>query len=184
MKYPMAYYKLVALPDEVKAKHGIRSKARLDCILSNDESLRDGYKGLEPIYSHKGQFYLYLTSSGHFVNADSRRKPEWSLTQSGYNLTSIYLEDFDFPQFGYGYPYSERFMGNGAENPLYPIRNDAFLILLSKDRSEIELLIVPDSRNMISSYYHLLLDGELDDEISQLRAGAKSFYEYGYSKKS
>jgi hypothetical protein len=183
MKYPMAYYKLIALPAEIKAKHGIRSKVRLDCIL-HDEGCLGGYKGLKPLHNHKGQFYLYLTNSGHFVNTDSRRKPEWSLTQSGYNLTSIYLEDFDFPQYGYGYPYSERVMGNGSENPLYHFRNDGYLIIMNADRSELELLVIPDSRNMISSYYNLMLDGELDEVIAQLRAGAKPFYEYGYSKQS
>lgn len=181
MKYPIAYYKLIALPAEIKAKHGIRSKVRLDCILHNESRL-GGYRGLEPIYSHKGQFYLYLTNSGHFLNADSRRKPEWSLTRSGFNLTSIYLEDFDFPQYGYGYPYSERFMGDGSENPLYNFRNDAYLIIMNADRSEVELLVIPDSRNMISSYYNLMLDGELDEAIAQLRKDVKPFFEYGYSK--
>jgi hypothetical protein len=181
MKYPMAYYKLIMLPAEIKAKHGIRSKVRLDCILYNESRL-GGYKGLQPLHNRKAQFFLYMTKSGHFVNADSRRKPEWSLTQSGYNLTSIYLEDFDFPQFGYGYPYPERVMGDGSENPLYDFRNDGYLIIMNADRSEVELIVIPDSRNMISSYYNLMLDGELDEAIAQLRKEAKPFYEYGYSK--
>jgi hypothetical protein len=181
MRHKMAYYKLIVLPDEVKVFHGIRSKVRKDCVMFNDSQV-GGYEGLQPLYNHRGQFYLYLTLAGHFINADSRRKPEWSLTQSGFNLTSIYLEDFDFPQYGYGYPYSERFMGNGSENPLYHFRNDGYLIIMDDDRSELELIVIPDSRNMISSHYSLLLDGELDGEIDHLRMEAKPFYEYGYSK--
>jgi hypothetical protein len=181
MKSKMAYYRFALLPDDVRARHGIRSKARLDCIGYNESAL-GGYEGFKPLHNPKGLFFLYLTNSRHFINADTRRKPEWSLTKSGYNLTSIYLEDIDIPDCGYGYPNAERFLGIGAENPLYPFRNDAYLIKLSPDRSEMELLVIPDSRNMISSYYHLWLDGELDADIDQLRAGAKPFYEYGYSK--
>jgi hypothetical protein len=171
-----AYYKLAILPDEVKAANKIKSKARLDCI-SIADMVAGNYKGLTNFVNSKGQLFFYKTACRDFVNTDNKRLAEWSLTNN-LNFSSIYIDDLDFPEIGYGYPNAKRFLSNGSPNPLFEYRNDGYLFLINKDYSEIELLIIPDGRNLISSYYQKLIDGGFDDELRQLRKQAKAFYQY------
>jgi hypothetical protein len=172
-----AYYKLAILPDEVKAANKIKSKARLDCIVYTDMVIGN-YKGLTKFVNKQGQLFFYKTPAPYFVNTDSKRLAEWSLTGNGLNFSSIYIDDLDFPEIGYGYPNANRFLSKGISNPLFEFRNDGYLFLINKDYSEIELLIIPDGRNLISSYYQRLIDGGFDDEVRELRKQAKTFYQY------
>ncbi len=172
-----AYYKLATLPDEVRAANKIRSKARLDCIFFTD-MVAGNYKGLTNFVNHKGQLFFYKTPCRDFVNTDSKRLSEWSLTGNGLNFSSIYIDDLDFSEIGYGYPNAKRLLSNGSPNPLFEFRNDGYLFTINKDYSEIELLIIPDGRNLISSYYQKLIDGGFDDELAGLRKEAKKFYQY------
>jgi hypothetical protein len=178
-----AYYKLAILHDEVKELNKIRSKSRLDCIAFTD-LLPDGYKGLTNFVNDKGQLYFYKTPAREFVKADSKRIAEWSLTGNSLNFSSIYIEDIDFSEIGYGYPNANRLLSNGSNNPLFNFRNDGYLFLINKDYSEIEIFIIKDGRNLISSYYHKMIDGGFTDEIQMLREQAKPFHNYlmPYSK--
>ncbi|MDP1725571.1 MAG: hypothetical protein Q8M15_02215 [Bacteroidota bacterium] len=126
----------------------------------------------------KGQLFFYKTPCRDFVNTDSKRLAEWSLTKDSLNLSSIFIEDIDYPEIGYGYPNANRLLANGSPNPLFPFRNDGYLFLINKDYSEIGMFIIPDGRNLISSYYQKMIDGGFDDEIRTLRAQAKSYYLY------
>jgi hypothetical protein len=178
-----AYYKMVVLSDEIKAINKIRSKARLDCIQYTD-LLHSKYDGLTNFVNSKGQFFLYKTPCRDFVNTDSKRLAEWSLT-NGINLSSIYIEDMDCPEFGYGYPNSNRCLFNGATNPMFKYRNDGYLFIINKDYTQIEILVIIDGRNLISSYYQKLIDGGLDEELKSLREKSRPFYLYDglpYSK--
>ena len=172
-----AYFKLSVLNDELKAANKIRSKDRLDCISFTD-MVAGNYKGLTKFVNHKGQLFFYKTQCRDFVNTDSKRLAEWSLTGNGLNFSSIYIDDLDCPEIGYGYPNANRLLSNGSPNPLFDFRNDGYLFLMNKDYSEIELLIIPDGRNLISSYYQKLIDNGFDNEIRQLRQQAKLFYKY------
>jgi hypothetical protein len=172
-----AYYKIATLPDEVRAANKIRSKARLDCISFTDK-VGGSYKGLTNFVNYKGQLFFYKTACRDFVNTDSKRLAEWSLTGNGLNFSSIYIDDLDYPEIGYGYPNANRLLSNGSQNPLFEYRNDGYLFVMNKEYSEIELLIVPDGRNLISSYYQKLIDGGFDDELSILRQDSKVYYQY------
>ena len=172
-----AYYKLVKLPDEVKAANKIKSKDRLDCTTYTD-LVAGGYKGLTYFVNSSGQLFFYLTPCRDFVNADSKRLAEWSLTNKSINLSSIYFEDFDFPEIGYGYPNAKRLLSNGSNNPQFDCRNDGYLFLMKADNSEIELLVLPGGRNLISSYYQRMIDGDFDAELKVLRSQAAPFYRY------
>jgi hypothetical protein len=172
-----AYYKLALLPDDVRAANKIRSKARLDCISFTD-MVAGSYKGLTNFVNHKGQLFFYKTPCRDFVNTDSKRLSEWSLTSNGLNFSSIYIDDLDFSEIGYGYPNANRLLSNGNQNPLFEFRNDGYLFLINKDYSEIELLIILGGRNLISSYYQKMIDGGFDDEVRQLRQQSKVFYKY------
>ena len=171
------YYKLVLLPDEVRASNKIRSKARLDCICYTD-LVAGSYKGLTNFVNSKGQLFFYKTPCRDFVNTDRKRFAEWSLTNNSLNLSSIYIDDMDCPEIAYGYPNANRLLNNGSINPLFPFRNDGYLFLINKDYSVIEIFVIPDGRNLISSYYQKMIDGDYDDEVRILREQAKIFYKY------
>jgi hypothetical protein len=172
-----ALFRFSTLTDEVRTANKIRSKARLECI-SYTDNVANGYKGMTNFVNHKGQLFFYKTSCKDFVNTDSKRLAEWSLTGNGLNFSSIYIDDLDYPEIGYGYPNANRFLNNGSINPLFEFRNDGYLFIMNSDYTEIEILIIPDGRNIISSYYQKMIDGGFDDEVRQLRLQAKIFYQY------
>ena len=174
-----AFFKVAVLPNDVRAANKIRSKARLDCI-SYADLLAANYKGLTKFVNHKGQLFFYKTPCRDFVNTDSKRLAEWSLTGNGLNFSSIYIDDLEFPEIGYGYPNANRLLKDGSQNPLFEFRNDGYLFLMNKDYSEIEILVIPDGRNLISSYYQKLIDGGFDDDIQALRQQAKTFFHYDH----
>lgn len=171
-----AYYKLALLPDEIRTANKIKSKARLDCIAFTD-LVAGGYKGLTNFVNSKGQLFVYKTPCKDFVNTDRKRLAEWSLTNS-INLSSIYIEDFDFPEMGYGYPNANRLLSNGSINPQFDFRNDGYLFLINPDYTIIELFIIPDGRNLISAYYQRMIDNGFDDEVKKLREQSKPFWKY------
>lgn len=168
----VGYYKLVCLPDEVKAQNKIRSKARLDCI-----AFAGNYKGLTNFVNKQGQLFFYKTPCKEFIEAQTKRLAEWSLT-NGLNFSSIYIEDFDVLEYGYGYPNANLRLKNGDLNPLHSFRNDGYLFIVNKDYTEIEVLVLQDGRNLISHYYQHLIDGFFDAEIQRLRTEAKPFFNY------
>lgn len=169
----VGYYKLVALSDETKALNKIRSKARLDCI-----AYAGNYKGLTNFVNKQGQLFFYLTPCSNFVEAQSKRVAEWSLTNRGLNFSSIYIEDFDFLEYGYGYPNANSRLSNGEPNPLFLYKNDGYLFIVNNEFTEIEILIIQNGRNLISHFYQHLIDGNFDTDIQKMRAEAKPFYNY------
>lgn len=173
-----AYLLFESLADGVKAKHGIRSKARLDCTTHANPS---GYTGLIDFINAKGQMYLFKIPAREFIKANSKRLAEWALSNGKLNLSSIYFEDIDYPQYGYGYPNANRLLSNGQPNPLFPYRNDCYLFITNQDLTTVEVLVITNGRNLTGAYYQRLIDGALDSEIEQLRAQAKPFFEYGSS---
>lgn len=172
-----AYFKFLLLPEEVRNANKIRSKARLDCISYTDK-VAGSYQGLTFFVNAKGQLYFYKTPCRDYINANSKRIAEWSLTNNSLNFSSIYIEDTDCPEIGFGYANANRLLSNGNNNPLFQFRNDGYLFLLNQDYSEIELLIVPDGRNLISSYYQKMIDGGFENEVREFRIQAQPFYRY------
>ena len=171
-----AYYKLISLPEEIRTINNIKSKVRLDCISYFDE-VKGQYGGLRDFINSKGQMYFYRTPSKEFINS-CKKTTEWSLTGNGLNLSSIYIDDIDFENIGYGYPNARRYLVNGSFNPLYEFRNDGYLFILDKSHKQIELLVIPGSRNLISSYYQKMIDGGFEYELTHYRKEAKVFYQY------
>ncbi|HPQ79860.1 MAG TPA: hypothetical protein PLG47_05370 [Candidatus Dojkabacteria bacterium] len=172
-----SYFKFLLLPEDVRTSNKIRSKARLDCI-TYAVNVAESHKGLTYFVNAKGQLFFYKTPCRDFIDANSKRIAEWSLTNSSINFSSIYIEDLDYPEIGFGYPNANRFLSNGSINPLFNYRNEGYLFLLNQDYSEIELLIIPDGRNLITSYYQKMIDGGFDDEVRDLRKQAKPFFKY------
>ena len=170
-----ALFYLEILSSEVKTANKIRSNNRLDCTLFVDEI---NYQGFKPFYNEDGKFFVYKTQCDNFIQADRRRIAEWSLTSNSLNLSSIYIDDFDFPEFAYGYPNDKMYLSNGKVNPLFSFRNDAYLFIMNKDYTVIEILVIPDERHQIQYYYQLLIDGKLDFELNRIRQSYKVFHQY------
>lgn len=168
-----AFYRFENLPPELREANKINSKKRLDCTGHAGD-----YKGLINFVNNKGMLFFYLTTARDFVNAESKRIADVSLTNGSINLTSIYIEDVDFPHIGYGYPNAKRLLANGNENPMFQYRNDGYLFIMNTEYSRIDLFVVTDGRNLITAYYQKLIDGGFDDEISALRKQAKPFFDY------
>lgn len=178
-----AYYKLELLSDEVRQANKIRSKKRRDCTFFCTPPDRTEYKGLTNFVNNKGQLYFYLTPARDFIKANSKRLADYSLTSGSQNFSSIYFEDIEFPNYGYGYPNSNRLLSNGEDNPQYRYKNDCYLFLVNRDYSVIEILVIEDGRYLVSSYYQVLIDGGLDVQLSWLRKNSKPFYDYGLNSK-
>lgn len=159
-----AYYKLEKLSEQLRKQHKIRSKTRLDCVQYVDSRNR-----LKPFISSKSQLFFYLTEPRNFVKANSDRTADWALTVRGQNLTSLYLDDLEFPQFYYGYPNKSK---------RSPFSNDGYLFVVNDDMTVIELFIIKNGRNLISAYYQELIDGTFKSEMQQLRNQAKTFFNY------
>ena len=90
-KQNVKHFKIATLSDVVKAENKIRSKARLDCICFTD-MVSDKYRGLTSFINHKGQLFFYKTPCRDFVNTDSKRLSEWSLTGNGLNFSSSFYQ--------------------------------------------------------------------------------------------
>lgn len=172
-----AYFKFAALSDELKQAHKIKSKARIDCI-AHAHTLKEPYTGLQAFQNKKCQIALYKTPAREIIAANSKRLAEWSLNNGSLNLSSIYIEDLDFPGIGYGYPNAKPRLTNGERNPLFEFRNDGYLFLMNPDITELEMLIVQNGRNLIGSYYQLMIDGALDEQLQKLRERAAPYFIY------
>jgi hypothetical protein len=170
-----AYFKFESLTDEARAKHGIRSKGRIDCTAYTNPN---NYLGLIDFINAKGQMYLYKIPAREFVKANSKRLAEWALSNGKLNLSSIYFEDTDYTEYGYGYPNANRLLSNGQPNPLFTYRNDCYLFLINPSLTTVEVLVIANGRNLTGAYYQRLIDGELDSELEQQRAQAKPFFDY------
>jgi hypothetical protein len=176
-----AYYKFENLSDRLRLQHKIKSKARLDCTAFVNLSK---YTGLTDFVNHKGQMYLYKVQANEIVRVNSKRLAEWALSNGSINLTSIFFEDADYPEYGYGYPNSNRTLSNGYNNPLFLHRNDCYLFITNEDLPIIELFIIKNGRNSVQGFYQQLIDGCLDKETNLLRSMAEPYFNYegAYSK--
>lgn len=185
MNHQIDYYKFITLPAEVRKANGIRSKTRLDCIEFFNES--GNHRGLDSLKNHKGMIYLNKIKANEIVNADVRRIADWMLTgrcrqaKCSINLTSLFNEDYEYPELYYGNPNSAIRLSNRADNPFYHYRHDGYLFRTNKDLTDLEMFIIPEQVNLIRSWYQDFIDGELDQEVNQLRQNTKPFFDYGYS---
>lgn len=162
-----SYYKFMRLPEDVRKLNKIRSKKRLDCVGKSDKL--DSYKGLDPFLNSKNQLCLYLNEAHNFVSTSSKRRADYTLTSSKLNFSSIYVEDLDYPTIAYGTPNANKFLSSGELNPMYSYSNDAYIFLLNKDYTQLEVLVFEDSRHLISNIYQAVIDGDFAEEVEEFR---------------
>lgn len=173
---PIAYYKLVMLSDDLKAKHKIKIGAtipRYDCI-----QFTGNYDGIKPFINHKGMFYLNLFEAKEMIKANEKRLSEFVLKSANYNFTSMYFENAQKPNICYGYPNGKPLLSNGTINPLFRYRNDLYLLLVNDDFTEIEIFVFEKAKAFASDYLQKCADGILDDELEETRAKSEKFFLY------
>jgi len=152
-----SYFHFQDLPDQTRVFHKIRSKQRIDCTRYHNSG---GYIGLSKFKNAKGHLCLYRGKARDVVKATSSRIADIGLSNGDW-LSSIYIEDLDNKQFGYG-----------------DFGNDGLLFIINDDYTSIELLVIPNGKNLITGYYQKLIDGDYDEVLSMYRSDALPYFEY------
>lgn len=141
------YYKMAKLPN-------CKSKLRFDCVASTG-----GYEPFEE-KAQRGRdkrFKFYYGGTPDTFTANAQRKADRAITD-GESISSVFTPDLDNPLLGYGDTKGT---------------NDALLFLFSEDYRQIEIFVARGLKNHSKGLFALYADGELSEEIEQLRAQAK-----------
>lgn len=126
----------------------------MDCTASTG-----GYEPFEAL-AQRGRdkrFKFYYGVTPEQFKAEAQRKGGMSITD-GNNISTIYSPDLDNPFFGYG---------DVAHT------NDALLFLFAEDYKSVEVFVARGLKNHQRGLFTLFADGELADEVEQLRRQAK-----------
>lgn len=145
MKHITDYYRYERLPNQ-------RSKSRLDCTASTKS-----YSVFEE------KTFLYIGENTH-TKAGVKRKSDLALTDGkGKHVTSIYKPDLE-----YGVAYGDV---QGTTDLLLFVTTN-FSIAANgtiTDGATVEVFIARGKKSDKIAMYNLLIDGQLNDEIEQLR---------------
>jgi hypothetical protein len=137
------YYKAEKLPETAKTRYDVT--ASTGSYEPFEMKLRNRQGGLN---FHFGDCPAAFRFAGV-------KRPDKAITR-GENISSVFVPDPSLP-YGFGDVYHAQ---------------DAILYIFSKDWQVIELFIIRGQRNNRQGLYHLLCDGELDQEIDLLRKQA------------
>lgn len=176
-----AYLCLEQLPDEVKAKNGIKTGAlvpRFDLT-----KMAGSLPGLEALANKRLQIVMYLQRAMGIINAsDGRRADCFLMAKNSLNFSSLYLLNRTTegaPFVGFGNPLPGQTYGkDNRPNPFYQSRNDGYIFIVSPDWKKIEVLVIPDGKFTIIGEAGMVQRGEWDDAIHSIREHAHTFYPY------
>jgi len=136
------YYKFAHLPE-------CKSKTRMDCIASTQS-----YNEFEEMRNKLLQLFIYFGNVPDTFKLDAKRKADKVVTSNkGKNISSVYVPDITLP-FAYG----------DVKGTL-----DCILIIFNSDYTELEIFIARGQKNNRINIWQMLSDGELDNEISELK---------------
>lgn len=143
------YYKLEKLPNSI-------SKERMDCVASTGsydliEETGMGKRGWLGIK-------MYFSNIPPHFKAHNRRKADKILSFGSKNFSSVYFPNINYPTFGFG----------DVEKT-----QDGLLFLFNKEFTQVEIFVARGLKNSISNLFNLFLDGELEEEINNIRKIAK-----------
>jgi hypothetical protein len=155
-----SYFYFLFLPPEIKKVNNIRSNTRIDCLKYNDQC--SFIRKLTNFVNTKGQLFFYLSDPAAYILKDLKRLAENSLS-NGSHFTGLFIPDLDFPNCAYG-----------------DYGNDGLLFLIDWKKLSLEMMVLPNAKNLITLYFQKFIDGEFDEEIDVLRKEAKPFFNYGY----
>jgi hypothetical protein len=132
------------------------------------------FKPLKSITNGKNEIVMYLQRNDK-CNPNSTAELRLQCKNS-INFSSVYLVKIGNNTIGYGEPPQTKQLKGGKQNPFFDNREDAYLFIISPDMNTIEILVVPQGRQLIRGYAAKLSDGQLDDELRELRKSAKCEY--------
>ena len=124
----------------------------MDCTASTKS-----YPEFENLRNKSGELFMYLGDVPARFGGDVRRKADKAITR-GKNISSLYIPDTAL-NMGYGDI-------KGTQ--------DAILIITNSDYTTMEIFTARGQKNNRLNLWQMLADGQLDDEISKLRAVAES----------
>lgn len=142
------YYRFEKLPNQ-------KSKLRIDCTASTGS-----YDPLEALRNKAGELFLYI-GDNTYTQAGKAQKADLSLSRTNH-VSSIYNPDMNLP-FWYGDM-------KGTSDAFLFVHHDAVFVDGGiQAGAVIELFVARGQRNNRSQLYNALSDGELDEEIDDLR---------------
>jgi hypothetical protein len=137
------YYKMAKLPE-------VKSKLRIDCTASTKS-----YPEFETMRNKKEALFFFFGDVPDSFSGNAKRKADKALTKTK-SISSIYVPDIQ-TKCAYGDMVGTL---------------DALLFIFNNDYSEIEIFIARGQKNNVRQLYNLFSDGELNNEIEQLRKQA------------
>ncbi|KAA6319780.1 hypothetical protein EZS27_030364 [termite gut metagenome] len=137
------YYKFEHLPDT-------KSKMRMDCTASTKS-----YQEFETLRNKKEELFVYLGNVPDNFGGSVHRKADKAITKTK-NISSVFVPDIES-----GFAYGDV---KGTQ--------DAILIITNKDYTPIEIFVARGQRNNRIQLFNLFSDGELDNEIVELKGKA------------
>jgi hypothetical protein len=132
------------------------------------------FKPLQSIKNAKGDIVMYYQRN---EKCNPGSKAETRLQCKGsINFSSVYLDNLKIGEMkiGYGEPPQTAKLKGDKKNPFFDNRVDGYLFVVSNDLNMIEILIVPNGRQLIKGYAGMLADGLLNEALNELRKSAKS----------
>ena len=105
------------------------------------------------------RFFCYYNGVPDTFSDRARQKAERALTKSRCNISSVFIPDSNKPLLGYG----------DIKGTL-----DALLVYFSKDYRLVELFIIRDQKFNQRALYELMVAGEFNQEIQDLRNNTKT----------
>lgn len=136
------YYRFVHLPES-------KSKYRFDAIVGTAT-----YLPFERIRNKERKLFIYHTPAD-YIKAKNKRKADYSLNK-GDHISSLYVPDVSLP-LAWG-----DVQGTA----------DAILLVWEDNRQAFELFVSRGQKHNALQLYHLLADGQLNEEIAKLKAVA------------
>jgi hypothetical protein len=137
------YYYFEHLPE-------CKSTTRFDCTASTKSN-----PDFEIMRNKEGRLFLYYGDVPENFKADAKRKADKVLTKTK-SISSVYVPDVSKP-LAFGDVRGTK---------------DAILFVFNTDATAFELYVARGQKNNRGALYNLLADGELTDEIAELKQRA------------
>ena len=135
------------------------------------------FKPLQAIKNASDEIVMYYQRND---KCNPNSKAETRLQCKGsVNFSSVYLDNLKTGEMliGSGEPPQTVELKDGKkgskQNPFYESRDDGYLFLIAPDLNTIEILIIPNGRQLIKGYAKMLSDGVLNETLNVLRKQAK-----------
>jgi len=132
------------------------------------------FKPLQSIKNAKDEIVMYCQRTEQ-CNKNSKAETRLQCKDS-VNFSSVYFDNLKIGDtlIGYGEPPQTKELKGGKQNQFFDNREDGYLFVASPDLNTIEILIVPQGRQLIRGYAKMLADGVLNEALNVLRKQAKN----------